>query len=247
MAVLKSPFWETISPELRVLFTWIGQQAFTKRFYLAGGTALSLQIGHRRSADLDFFSETDEIHKPTRKELASSFSQHETQIIENADGNLLLLVDNFHIGFFSYGYPLLEPSPSLVNVHLASLLDLGLMKLDAIIGRGARKDYYDLYFICRQIPLQDLLLSGKRKYPQMRDFPLMALEAILQFKNADRDLQPELIVDFPWEKIKQFFVGQAKILGKEWFNQSISDEKALVLIDFFQAIARQSEDGCQDT
>ena len=218
MAVLRSPFWETISPELRALFTWIGQQAFTKRFYLAGGTALSLQMGHRRSADLDFFSETDEIHNRTREELARVFSHRESQIIENVDGNFLLLVDNFHIGFFSYGYPLLEPSQFLENVRLASILDIGLMKLDAIIGRGARKDYYDLYYITRQIPLQDLLHSGKRKYPQVRDFPLMALEAILQFKNADRDLQPELVVDFPWEKVKQFFVAQAKILGKEWFN-----------------------------
>ena len=218
MAVLKSPFWETISPELHVLFTWIGQQAFTKRFYLAGGTALSLQMGHRRSADLDFFSETDEIHNRTRKELTQSFSEHESQIIENVDGNLLLLVDNFHIGFFSYGYPLLEPTLLLDNVNLASLLDIGLMKLDAIIGRGARKDYYDLYFITRQIPLQELLHSGKRKYPQVRDFPLMALEALLQFKNADRDLQPEMVVDLPWKKVQHFFMEQAKMLGKDWFN-----------------------------
>lgn len=219
MAILEFPFWETVSPELRSLLRWIGQQAFTKRFYLAGGTALTLQVGQRRSADLDFFSETDEIHTRTREELVHAFFRRQPQIIENVDGNLLMLVDGFHIGFFSYGYPLLEPSPVLENISLASLLDIGLMKLDAIIGRGARKDFYDLYFITRQIPLQDLLHSGKRKYPRVRDFPLMAVEALLQFANADRDLQPEMLADISWENVKQFMMDQAKMLGKEWFEK----------------------------
>jgi hypothetical protein len=126
---------------------------------------------------------------------------------------------HLHIGFFSYGYPLLEPSLVLENISLASLLDIGLMKLDAIIARGARKDFYDLYFITRQIPLRDLLHSGKRKYSRVRDFPLMALEALLQFANADRDLQPEMLADISWENVKQFMMDQAKMLGKEWFEK----------------------------
>ena len=92
---------------------------------------------------------------------------------------------------FSYGYPLLEPVQTIENIRIASLLDIGLMKLDAVIERGSRKDFYDLYVISRQIPLPKLLSAGERKYPQVRDFPLMALEGLLQFDNADRDLQPE--------------------------------------------------------
>ena len=218
MAILETPKWETITPEMHDLFTWIGKQDFTNRFYLAGGTAIALQLGDRHSVDLDFFAENDEIHSRTREELVRVFSRRKSQIIENTDGNLLLLVDNIHVGFFSYGYHLLEPFLSIENVNLASLLDIGLMKLDAIVGRGARKDFYDLYFIARKFPLKKLLLSGKRKYPQVRDFALMALEALLLFDNADRDLQPEMLMEIPWNTVKKFFIEQGTQLGEKWFG-----------------------------
>ncbi len=204
---------------MRELLAWIGRQAFATRFYLAGWTALALWMGHRRSMDLDFFSETDEVHTRARQELIHSFSGHHAQVIENVDGNLLLLVNGLHVGFFSYGYPLLEPVQVVENIGLASLLDIGLMKLDAIIGRGSRKDFYDLYIISRQIPLQELLNAGERKYPQVRDFPLMAVEGLLQFDNADRDLQPEMVTDLPWENVRRFFVEQGKILAGDWFGK----------------------------
>jgi len=217
MAILGSPHWETVSPGLRELLAWIGRQAFAKRFYLAGGTALALRLGHRRSLDLDFFSETDEVHARTRQELIHTFSARQSQIIENVDGNLLLLVDGLHSGFFSYGYPLLEPVQMVANVGLASLLDIGLMKLDAVIGRGSRKDFYDLYVISRSITLPELLGAGEGKYPRVRDFPLMALAGLLQFDNADRDLQPELLMDLSWDTVRRFFVEQGKQLGRDWF------------------------------
>jgi len=219
MAILESPHWETITPGMREVLIWFGQQVFAARFYLAGGTALTLQLGHRRSVDLDFFSESDEVHDRTRQELIHIFSARDAQIIENVDGNLLLLVDGLHVGFFSYGYPLLEPAQTVENVYFASLLDIGLMKLDAVIGRGSRKDFYDLYVINRHISLQDLLHAGKRKYPQVRDFQLMALEALLQFDNADRDLQPDVLADLPWENVRLFFVQQVKALGADWFKK----------------------------
>jgi len=219
MAILESPRWETISPDMHRLLGWFGGHEIANRFYLAGGTALALQIGHRRSMDLDFFSETDEIHAHTRQELIHIFSERSAQVIEAVDGNLLLLVDGLHAGFFSYGYPLLEPAKIIENVRLASLLDIGLMKMDAIIGRGNRKDFYDLYFIVQQIPLQDLHQAGKKKYPQVRDFPLMALEGLLQFKQADRDLQPQLFGDMPWESVKRFFTEQGKMIGAHWFEK----------------------------
>ena len=93
----------------------------------------------------------------------------------------------------------------LGSQSIASLLDIGLMKLDAVIGRGSRKGFYDLYVISRQISLSDLLRAGERKYPRVRDFQLMALEALLQFDNADRDHQPEMLTDLPWENVRLFF------------------------------------------
>jgi len=218
MALLESPHWETITPTMRGLMVWIGRQPFAKRFYLAGGTALALQVGHRRSVDFDFFSETDEVQARTRQELIRAFSDLQVEIVENADGNLLLLVQGMHTGFFSYSYPLLDPVRMVENIGVASLLDLGLMKLDAVMGRGSRKDFFDLYVIAERMPLQELLQAGERKYPQVRDFALMALEGLLQFDNVDRDRQPELLSDLPWEKVRAFFMDQGKALGEIWFK-----------------------------
>jgi hypothetical protein len=217
-AALTFPHLETISPEPRALLDRVGETDLGRRFYLAGGTALALQLGHRRSVDLDFFSETDFVHDHTRREILNALPGQEIEVVENVDGKLLLLAKDIHLGFFSYGYPLLAPLLEFERVRLATILDIGLMKLDALLGRGARKDFYDLYFICCQIPLADLLEAGTRKYPQMRDFPLMAVESLVAFDNANRDRQPDLLVDVAWGAVRDFFLEQAKQMGKHWFK-----------------------------
>ena len=206
MELLKSPHWETVTPEIKSLLAFTGQQDFSNRFYLAGGTALALQMGHRLSVALDFFSEKDEVHARTRREIIKAFENHNGQVLENVDGNLLVLVRNIRVGFFSYGYKLLRPVQTVENIALAALLDLGLMKLAALIGRGGRKDFYDVYVISQQIPLADLLEAGRLKYPQLRDFAMMAIESIVLFDNGDRDLQPSMLIDLSWDELKVYFV-----------------------------------------
>jgi predicted nucleotidyltransferase component of viral defense system len=196
----------------------IGECAFSQRFYLAGGTALALRLGHRRSIDLDFFSETDEVARRTRREIIQGLIPLGVQVLEDVDGNLLTSVSDMHVGFFSYGYRLLEPTQTVCGVALASLIDIGLMKLDALVGRGSRKDFYDVYTLAQQIPLPDLLARAQAKYPYARDFALMAVESMVLFENADRDLQPDLLIETPWPEIRQFFVAQAQTLGKSWFG-----------------------------
>jgi hypothetical protein len=197
----------------------IGECAFSRRFYLAGGTALALRLGHRRSVDLDFFSETDEVTRRTRQEIIQGLIPLGVQVLEDVAGNLLTIVSGMHVGFFSYGYRLLEPTESVCGIALASLIDIGLMKLDALVGRGSRKDFYDVYALAQQIPLPDLLARAELKYPYVRDFALMAVESMVLFENADRDLQPDLLIETPWPEIRQFFVTRARALGKSWFGQ----------------------------
>ena len=104
------------------------------------------------------------------------------------------------------------------NALLASLNDIGLMKCDALISRGSRKDFYDLFFISRYIQFDDLLKLGNQKYQLFRDFPLLVLESMTIFDNADRDVQPELFENIPWDQVKQFFLEQARLLSKQWFE-----------------------------
>ncbi|MEK7786770.1 MAG: nucleotidyl transferase AbiEii/AbiGii toxin family protein [Chloroflexota bacterium] len=203
---------------MRDILRFIGERPFAARFYLAGGTALALRLGHRRSIDLDFFSGSDEVTRKTRQEILQALLPLAPQALEDADGNLLLRVVNIHVGFFGYGYSLLAPTESVEGVEVASTIDVGLMKLDALISRGSRKDFYDLYVVAQQTPLPELLALAQKKYPYARDFELMAIESLVQFENADRDLQPELLISLPWEQIRQFFIEQAQTLGRSWFG-----------------------------
>jgi predicted nucleotidyltransferase component of viral defense system len=218
MAALSAPHWDGITPNMGRLLSQLGQQPFTRRFYLAGGTALSLQIGHRRSVDLDFFSEIDELDDRSRSEIVHSLSSLRIQVIENVGGNLLLLIDGIRTGFFSYGYPLVQETYPVEKIRLASLVDIGLMKCDALISRGSRKDFYDLFYIARTINFEQLLQLGEKKYALFRDFPLMVLESMRLFDNADRDVQPEIFEDILWEEVKQFFIDQAQQLSSRWFG-----------------------------
>jgi hypothetical protein len=218
MALLTSVHWETATPAMRQVLRFVGTRPFAARFYLAGGTALALRLGHRRSVDLDFFSQHDEVTQATRREIVRALIPLDPQVLEEADGNLLLQLADLHVGFFSYGYPLLAPAERLEGVALASLVDIGLMKLDALAGRGNRKDFYDVYVISQKMPLAELLSQGAIKYPYMRDFEMMTLESLVLFEDADRHVTPELFIDAPWAQVKQFFIDQARALGQEWFG-----------------------------
>ncbi len=208
---------------MREILQFVGQCPFARRFYLAGGTALALRLGHRRSVDLDFFSAADEVTRKTRQEILQALTPLAPQALEDVDGNLLLRLRDVHVGFFGYGYPLLAPTDDVEGAQVASIVDVGLMKLDALISRGSRKDFYDLYIISQQTSLLDLLALAKTKYPYARDFELMAIESLVLFENADRDLQPELLIDLPWEQVRQFFIEQARSLGRIWFGNQLGE------------------------
>lgn len=223
MAALESPYWESISLAMKEILHFLGQQPYINRFYLAGGTALSLQIGHRSSVDLDFFSELDELDEASRTEIVRSLKLKDLQVLENVGGNLLMLLDGVRIGFFGYGYPLVQEPAWLNNVALASLVDIGLMKCDALISRGSRKDFYDLYFISRLIPLENLLQFGEQKFPLFRDFAMVVLESMILFDIADRDVQPELLVGVSWYQIKTYFLLEAERLSQSYFGDETDD------------------------
>jgi hypothetical protein len=223
MAVLDPVHWQSITPAMRQVLRFIGQCAFAERFYLAGGTALALRLGHRRSMDLDFFSERDEVKRQTRHEIVHALTPLNVQVLEDVGGNLLAQVSGIHVGFFSYGYPLVSLVESAEGVALAGIVDIGLMKLDALVDRGSRKDFYDLYAIAQEIPLAELLSQGAVKYPYIRDFELMVVESMVLFDNADRDVQPDLLIDVSWEEVRLFFTVQAQTLGEKWFGGMTAD------------------------
>ena len=112
---------------------------------------------------------------------------------------------------------MVEPEDELLNVRVAGLFDIAAMKFDAIAGRGARRDFYDLYALAQRFPLEDLLERAQQKYPDARDFPMMVMPYLNDFGNADRDKPVETQFPVQWDEVQAFFIAEARRLAKGWF------------------------------
>lgn len=210
-------FWNTISEGMRFVLNEFFKSDIAQKFYLAGGTALSLQIGHRQSVDLDFFSATEDI--PTiRQALIQSFDLLETQITDTSWGNLVLLVNGIRVGFYGYGYTLINPLVEYEKIQLASVEDIALMKMDALLSRASRKDFYDIYFICKNISLNQLFSKVHKKYPSIRDFEVQVTKRLVYFETAELDTDPILLSTIYWQAVKDYFIQQAKEIEKSWLT-----------------------------
>lgn len=210
-------FWNTVTDDMYLVLNEFSQSPTAKNFYLAGGTALSLQIGHRLSVDLDFFSPTEDIPS-IRAELEKSFAKLPHTLADSSWGNLVYLVRNVRVGFYGYGFPLVATLVEIEGVRLASIEDIALMKLDAMLSRSVRKDFYDLYFICKKIPLKQIFGYAQKKYPSVRDFESQAAKRLAYFENAEKESNPSLLETVAWQTVKDFFIKQAKEIEQDWLR-----------------------------
>ncbi|MDX9993592.1 MAG: nucleotidyl transferase AbiEii/AbiGii toxin family protein [Anaerolineales bacterium] len=208
-------FWKTVSENMGQVLLHFMQTEIGARFYLGGGTALSLQIGHRRSLDLDFFSPSEDIPS-LRSVLENALTPFQPTLADAAWGNLVYLSNEVRLGFYGYGFPMVAALTETESVRLAAIEDIALMKLDTLLSRAARKDFYDLYFICQQIPLRALLDLAPRKYAGIRDFEAQVVKRLVYFENAEADADPVLLRPVAWPAVKNFFIQQAKEIGSSW-------------------------------
>lgn len=210
-------FWNTVTADMRSLLNGFAQTEIGARFYLAGGTALSLQLGHRHSVDLDFFTPTEDV--PTiRPVLEKALAPFNAALADSSWGNLVYLAKNIRLGFYGYGFPLVAPLVEKENARLASIEDIALMKLDALLSRAMRKDFYDLYFICQKIPLRQLFELAPQKYPSVRDFESQTVKRLVYFENADQDIDPIMLQPVDWQTVKNYFTAQAAKIGRGWLE-----------------------------
>lgn len=141
---------------------------FRGQFYLAGGTALALQIGHRDSVDFDFFSENGFDTIKLFAECEKTFAGHALTKTQDEKDTLSVVIDrSVAISYMGFPYPLVEPLVETSAMDLASIADIGCMKLSAITGRSTMKDYVDLYFILQVLPLAKLLEYTMHKFPTL--------------------------------------------------------------------------------
>lgn len=171
--------YEALDEKRRALLPALG--SFKKDFYLAGGTALALQIGHRVSVDFDFFTEKDFDTEVLYERVQQVFgSVPRTQVSPNT---LAIVVQgDVKISFMGYHYPLLGECIDTEYLRLASIGDIGCMKLSAIVSRSELKDYVDLFFILKSLSLTDLLIKLSKKIPSLDQN--LVLKALVSFDDV---------------------------------------------------------------
>jgi Nucleotidyl transferase AbiEii toxin, Type IV TA system len=174
--------WNILDEKRRSILPQI-KDSVSDTFYLAGGTGLALQLGHRDSIDFDFFTPEEFETRMLVSELERIFNGHELAITQEENNTLSCLIDQYiQCSFFSYSYSLIRPLVESEYFNVASLEDIGCMKLSAITSRSIEKDYVDLYFILKRIPLRDLLVLSKEKHPSLDE--ALLLKSLVYFDDV---------------------------------------------------------------
>jgi hypothetical protein len=174
---------ETITESCRQGINILRNHDFIQDFYLAGGTALALQIGHRISTDLDWFSETNHLKVSQREHIQEVLTPGgKLETVSEQDGMLYTRLNDTDTSFIYQHHSLLEPTVDYQEIRLANPIDIGLMKLAAITSRGTRRDFVDIYCM-RELISSKICLSS---YP----------------RNSPIDLNFLLLLSEPWHTLK---------------------------------------------
>lgn len=132
------------------------------------------------------------------------FSRFETSQLSN--DTIYTSIEGIKVSFFYYPYPLVKPLNHLEIIKVASLEDIGAMKVLSVIQRGSKKDFVDLYFIIRKLRLSanDLIKLFTKKYGKFN--PLIIQKALVFFEDANNEPDLIMIKKTDWSKIKQYFM-----------------------------------------
>ena len=191
--------FETIDSRTLDLLVKLQNASVFSGLRLVGGTALALQIGHRKSIDIDLFGsiEADEY------EISKQLAEIGTITILKKSGNInIYLIEGIKVDIVNYPYPWLEKPIIESNLNIADMKDIAAMKLAAITGRGTKKDFIDLYFLLEHYKLKQMLDFYTKKYSEGSEF--LVLKSLSYFDDAESDENPLMLKSENWETMKTF-------------------------------------------
>jgi hypothetical protein len=214
----------SLAPASRGLLAALAGRPWCADFYLAGSAALALYLAHRPIVGLDLMSgagspETPvRLASPERRDLLADLLALDPGFtVETArDGYLSARSGaGVPLRLYHYPYPLADPLEEAAGVAVASPVDLGLMKVAAIISRGTRRDYLDLHLLCRRLPLAGLLARAGDKFGHVRDFPLQALKGLADTDQAPDEPLPAVAGAVGWEEVEAWARQEVRRVARE--------------------------------
>jgi len=207
MAVNKL-YYNTVSPLLLETLNKLMTSDAFNQFRLVGGTALSLQIGHRKSADIDLFTDAEYgsiDFDLIDEDLHLQFSYVDTNIYPIIGMGKFYYIgskkDNCIKLDLCYTDTFTEELLTVDNIRLASLSEITAMKIDIISREGRKKDYWDIHELANHFSIQQMLDLHKKRYPYSHDEELI-LKKLTEFSRADLDFEPVCLKGKYWELIK---------------------------------------------
>lgn len=202
---------ETINTTTLVLLNQIMQIPEFYGLNLVGGTSLALQIGHRKSIDLDLFGrvELDDY------EFVNALKPFESvQLISKTTNIKTFLINQIKVDFVNYPYAWIESCTTIDGIRLAARSDIAAMKLAAITGRGTKKAFIDLVFLLEEFPLELMLHYYRQKFPNGSEF--MVLKSLTYFEDAEKEQLPVMLKIIDWNTIKSKIISETKNVLKSF-------------------------------
>lgn len=194
-------FYLNVLPEgQQKLFEKLSGQVFINDFYLAGGTSLALQIGHRQSLDFDFFIPADF----NTAVLINKLVETGNYVRDNEEENTINgSLDGINISFFGYKYKIIDDIRTLKKIRLAGLKDIAAMKLEAVAGRGSRKDFVDMFFLLKIFTLEEMLSFHSSKYGIGLSNQYHLIKSLVYFNDAEPEPMPRMVQEVRWNEVKR--------------------------------------------
>lgn len=182
-------------------------------FYLAGGTGLALQLGHRKSEDLDFFAAEYFNTEIILEQI------HPERIFLVKEGTIHCEMKKVKISFLYYKQPLIYPVILWYGVKIADWRDITAEKIKTISQRGAKKDFYDLYAILqKKISIEEACKLFKTRFASSGINFYHVVKSLVFFEDADAEPPPTLIEKnsvWEWKTVKKYFENNIKRFQEE--------------------------------
>ncbi|MBC5633056.1 nucleotidyl transferase AbiEii/AbiGii toxin family protein [Parabacteroides hominis] len=210
--------YETVSPLLRKILNDIMGNSIFEPFYLVGGTSLSLRLGHRKSVDIDLF--TNVPYGSLDFTVYENFFRNNYQYYYCADKTDLvgfgrsyyignLEDDSIKVDLF-YHDEIIDPCDIVDGIRMASLPDVTAMKIDVISRIGRKKDFWDLHELLNTYTISQMISFHKQRYEYTHDKKEI-ISNLTDFSSADKELDPICLKEKEWELIKLDFVELMKL------------------------------------
>jgi len=212
--------FETLPRETKRALDFLSKEKWLKNsgWYLAGGTALALQAGHRVSVDLDFFTKLVEFE--SGEFLKNFINNKNWQITINRKNTIYGKLFKAKISFIAY--PFFVPKEKMLQYGAVKILkpvDIAVMKIIAISQRGRKRDFFDLYWCAKNIePLIKTVRRLKKQYPSVAHDYHHILKSLVYFEDAESDPAPIINFKASWEEVKKFFRKEIRTIVKEVMN-----------------------------